>query len=97
MGADSLREFHRWKGPARILGLATLVVASRPGHSELGLSEMDSIASGAAQRVVRLEGPAVDISGQEVRRRIAQGLSVRYQVCDAVRRYIKRHNLYREE
>ena len=38
----------------------------------------------------------VDISGTEIRRRVAKGLSVRYQVPDEVERYIYRYGLYRD-
>ena len=63
--------------------------ANDPIRSEPGLETSD-------HRVVFLEGPMVDISGTEIRRRVAKGLSVRYQVPDEVERYIYRYGLYRD-
>ena len=46
--------------------------------------------------MVFLEGPLFDISGTEIRRRVSQGMSVRYQVPDDVERYIYCYGLYRD-
>ena len=120
MGTDSLKEFHRWKGPEKILALCTLVAAQRPGflgedcvpidalrppvstsevnqqeksqapqtHQEIGLGVV-------GDNVAVLEGPAVSISGTDIRRRGDLGLSTRYQVPDKVEDYIYRFGLYR--
>jgi nicotinate-nucleotide adenylyltransferase len=42
-----------------------------------------------------IEVPAMDISATQVRRRVAEGRSIRYLVPDAVREYIVAHGLYR--
>ena len=60
-----------------------------PLHSEPRLDISDN-------KLVFLEGPLVDISGTEIRRRVSQGMSVRYQVPDDVERYIYCYGLYRD-
>ena len=95
IGADSLKEFPRWKEPARVLELCILAVAPRPGSSELDTAGLEAVGPGASERLVQLKGPMVDISGTEIRRRAALGLSVRYQVPEEVGRYMHHYGLYR--
>ena len=96
VGSDVLPEFHRWKSPDRILNLCRLAVIERPGGPAhpielLAAQYPDAYAAGA---IVSVPGPAVDISASELRRRLAAGDAVRYQIPDAVGDYIRRHGLY---
>lgn len=91
LGSDSSRDFQRWKEPEEILKLCTLAVVPRPGSLDHDLSAISQSKSGSA---VLLEGPMVDISGTEIRRRVSLGLSVRYLVPDDVEHYIRRYGLY---
>ena len=64
----------------------------RPGGSTDGIETLlerfpDAVGSGA---VVAVDGPRVDFSASELRRTLATGQSVRYQIPDAVADYIKR-------
>ena len=96
VGSDVLDQFHRWKEPDCILELCRLAVIERPGGPADGIESLserfpDAVSSGA---VVAVAGPRVDFSASELRRTLAAGQSVRYQVPDAVAEYIKRHGLY---
>jgi nicotinate-nucleotide adenylyltransferase len=95
LGMDSLKDFHRWKEPARILELCTVAAMVRPGHGDFQRESLLAISPAALVRVCFLDSPQVEISGTEIRRRVAQGLSIRYMVPDAVEEYIRRHKLYR--
>ena len=97
VGSDVLDQFHRWKEPESILELCRLAVIERPGGPADGIATLSDrfplqVESGA---VVAVAGPRVDFSASELRRILAAGQSVRYQVPDAVSDYIKRHELYR--
>jgi nicotinate-nucleotide adenylyltransferase len=83
VGSDTYADFARWKDPARIRSLATVVVAARPG------------APNAPQGVHVLDAPLLDISARELRARAARGRSLRYLVMEAALRYIEEHRLYR--
>jgi nicotinate-nucleotide adenylyltransferase len=39
--------------------------------------------------------PQIELSSKEIRRRVAGGLSIRYQTPRAVEKYIETHQLYR--
>ena len=98
VGSDVLEQFHRWKEPEGILALCRLAVIERPGSPDnavatLGQRFPDAVESGA---VMSVAGPRVDFSASELRRILADGQSVRYQVPDAVAEYIKRNGLYRQ-
>ena len=96
LGMDSLETLHRWKEPARLFDLCTLVAVSRPGHGEFDRTSLERIRAGTAEEVVFLEGPAVDVSGAELRRRVRQGLPVVDWVSPQVDSYIREHGLYQE-
>jgi nicotinate-nucleotide adenylyltransferase len=83
LGSDAYADFDRWREPGRIRGLATIVLAARPG------------APNAPQGVPMLDSPLMDISSRELRARAARGRSLRYLVPEAALRYIEEHRLYR--
>ena len=96
VGSDVLAQFHRWKEPENILKLCRLAVIERPGGPADGMAALaekfpDAAASGV---VISVAGPRVDFSASELRRILAAGQSVRYQIPDAVAEYIKQHELY---
>jgi len=83
LGSDAYADFERWREPARIRDLATIVLAARPG------------APNAPGGVRMLDSPLMDISSRELRARAARGRSLRYLVPEAALRYIEEHRLYR--
>ena len=85
MGADSYSEIASWREPRRIAELARLVVYRRHGASAHPVSGFDAIV---------VDSPRIDISGTEIRRRVRDGMSIRYLVPEQVREYILRHGLY---
>lgn len=94
MGSDSLVEFPTWRDPARIVRQATLGVMERPGWA----ADMDALERhipGIRERVVWLDAPRLDLSARDLRRRVREGLPVRYLVPPAVETYIQEHRLYR--
>jgi len=94
MGEDALADLPNWRDPDRILELAMLAVARRPGSTiGEGCPELVAIAPG---RVVWLSMPTVGISASDIRERVQKGLSVRYRVPAAVDAYIREHKLYKD-
>jgi nicotinate-nucleotide adenylyltransferase len=98
LGADSLRDLPQWREPGRICELATLVVANRPDAEPPQWDALAPLVSAerlAEIRRCQVEMPAIGISSRDVRRRVAQGRSIRYQTPRAVEMYITAHALYR--
>lgn len=88
IGGDSARDFHTWREPERIAGLASIAVWARP-EAELPAE----VIPGAGYR--RIEAPLVGLSSTEIRDRVARGRSIRYMTTDGVVEYIENHGLYR--
>jgi nicotinate-nucleotide adenylyltransferase len=96
VGWDSLAELPQWKEPDRLIQLCKLVAVTRPGFSRPDLKALESSVPGVTQRVVWLDIPPVDISATDIRKRVAQGLSIHGLVPEEVESYIKEHKLYRQ-
>jgi len=95
MGMDALNSMHQWKSPKRILELARLVVAVRPGHGALDLGPLEAIDPAIGECLITVALPLIEISGTDLRRRVASGEPYRYLLPDAVGEYIKMNGLYR--
>lgn len=87
IGADELADLPTWKQPERVLELARLGVATRPGHApETGSPRI---------RVFELEPHPV--SSTEIRERVRRGEPIDGLVTPEVARYVAEHGLYRRE
>ena len=94
LGIDAVNALDRWREPAALLRLARLVVMSRSDVREPNWPMLRAIAPNAGDRIELLAVPDIDISSHELRRRIAAGEPIRYQVPDAVWAYIGAQKLY---
>ena len=91
---DSLKELGMWHMPERILEMSTVVGMTRPGFQDFGPRTLDAISPGASAKVVLLNGPLIGISGTDIRRRVSEGLSIKYRVPEPVEAYIYERGLY---
>jgi len=97
IGADSLKDFKKWKSPNELLNAVQLVVARRGGCPEPDWSELAGLAP--PDRLLdieklRLDIPVVEISSTSIRQKIEQNRSIRYLVPAPVEVYIQEHRLY---
>jgi nicotinate-nucleotide adenylyltransferase len=90
IGSDSLADLPHWREPARIVAQAALLVVARPGFR---IPPIEEVRQALGLQVI--ESPLVDIASSDLRRRAAEGKSLRYQVPRAVECYIEQHQLYR--
>ncbi len=95
LGSDSLAELAKWYQPERLLELASLVAVSRPGYAPVNLQGLEATFPGISSRVRLLPIPELAISSADLRRRVQVGLPIRYQVPDAVERFVRERKLYR--
>jgi nicotinate-nucleotide adenylyltransferase len=84
IGADELAALPTWKEPERVLELARLGVAARPGHEPPRPSS----------RVELFELEPQPISSSEIRRRVREGRPIGDLVVPAVAEYIGAQGLY---
>jgi nicotinate-nucleotide adenylyltransferase len=95
MGADVAAGLESWREPARVIELAGLGIAGRPG-SVLDEAEAALERLGASGRYELIRMPEIGVSSTLVRGRIAEGRSVRYLVPEAIARLIDERGIYRE-
>jgi nicotinate-nucleotide adenylyltransferase len=84
IGADQLAALPGWKEPERVLELARIGVAARPGHEP----------PVASPRVEVFELEPHPVSSSELRRRVREGNSIDGFVVPAVAAYIAARGLY---
>ena len=87
IGADELAAFPTWKEPERVLELARLGVATRPGYAP----------ATASPRIQIFELEPHPVSSSEIRRLAASGEPLEGLVAPAVAQYIAEHRLYRDD
>ncbi len=97
VGSDAAAGFARWKQPARILELATLVVAARPGYHLVDVDALADAVPGARTRVVVVEPALVDVSASHIRQMVGEGASIAGLVPQEVAEYIEAHGLYKSK
>ncbi len=91
-GADATLELPTWHRASELPRHCEFIAATRPGSD---LSHMaQTIGAEMARHVRFMPIPGIDISSTDLRRRVAEGRSVRYQTPDAVADYIRDFSLY---
>jgi nicotinate-nucleotide adenylyltransferase len=93
VGADIAETLPAWHEPRRLLELASLAVAARPGVDRAGVAR--SLATLGDQRSVEfLDAPLIDVSSSQARERLVAGAPIDRMVGEAVAAYIGAHGLY---
>ena len=95
LGGDIALGLPTWHEPEAVLGLATLAIAERSGASRADVAGRLDEAFGGVASLEFFDMPRIDISSSQIRRRIADGQSIRYLVPDAVADRIEQGRLYR--
>ena len=98
IGSDTLPELHLWKDAQELLRLCRFATMARPGFDLKAMTEKTlNLAPDLAQALLAnvAIGHQVEISASDIRYRVAEGMSIRYLVPDAVDMYIAEHTLYR--
>ena len=83
IGEDNVATLDRWRRFDELKKMVRFVVLDRTGSQ--------------AQRDYQIVRGKIDISATEIRKRVAQGQSIRYLVPPAVEEIIQREKLYREQ
>lgn len=95
MGADSLFDFEKWVYPDKIASTATIIVAVRDLYDtkELDL-KIRHLQNKWNVKMYLLNTPNFSISSHDIRNRIKNKMSVKYQLPDEVINFIENNRLY---
>ncbi len=95
MAADSLQAIDSWREPDRLLERIEWIVGPRPGAPLPDRGMLEDRFGAAAARIHLLDGPSLDVSSSDIRRRVAAGHAIRYLVPRGVEELIVDRGLYR--
>ncbi len=97
IGGDSLLELHTWREMDALLELCEIATLRRPGFEPAPRPETLRLPAPWPEKLLRniFPGHQIEISATDIRRRAAQGLSLRYFVPFSVETYIVHHQLYK--
>lgn len=94
LGVDEALDIPNWHEAESLPDLVRFIAAPRPGFD---LAELKTRLPARFYAAVEfLPMAPMDISGTEIRARVASGRSIRYLVPDSVEAYIRKHRLYVE-
>lgn len=94
MGADVAASLESWRRPERVLELARIAVAARPGVDRTVVDEVLA-RLGPARGAVTVAMPEIGISSTMLRERVRVGRPIRWLVPGAVAEEIAARELYR--
>ena len=110
MGGDAVLQLHTWHEWEQLFGLAHIVVGYRPGftleerihsataelqrHYQQRLCAANALSQQPCGGITELAIPKLEISATDIRRRVAEGRTIRYLLPSAVADYIHQHQLY---
>jgi nicotinate-nucleotide adenylyltransferase len=84
-GSDALKDLFSWKDINDIFKISKFIVANRPGYP------VKEVPEGIDTVVIS----PIEVSSEDIRRRVREGKSIRYLVPEKVRSYIEEHRLYK--
>ena len=97
IGADTLEDLVNWHKVKELVNECIIVTACRPGYVQNDLNFLYEVLADYQVMLIKdhlLATPLIEISATEIRKRVAAGLSVRYQLPEAVLDYIRKRKLY---
>lgn len=91
IGADSLLDLHHWYHASELIKECNLIIVGRPGY-QVSWAGMDTEILALERNFVEIAN--CDISSTQIRKRIANGKSVRHMVPDRVWELIEQNRWY---
>ena len=94
-GADAILDITTWKDYKELLNTCCFIAASRPGYSLSKLKDvLGPLSPEITKKIKLLEIPAMAISSTFIRRRVAEGKTIKYLTPESVEQYIYKNRLY---
>lgn len=88
IGADLIKDFHKWKEPEKISKLSNIVAVNREESGNLDKKNIEKY------NIKIIIAPRIDISSTLIRERIKKNKAFRYFLNDKVYNYIISNKLY---
>lgn len=88
IGADLIKNFHKWKEPKKLSNLANIVAVNRENNENLFKENIEKY------NIKIIIAPRIDISSTLIRERIKKNKAFKYFLKDKVYNYIVSNKLY---
>jgi nicotinate-nucleotide adenylyltransferase len=95
MGGDSLRDLPSWDQPESLIAQCERIIVMQRPNADFDIETVLEQFPALRQRLVLLDVPQIEISGQVIRQRARSGGAYRYFVPEPIYAYIEKHQLYR--
>ncbi len=89
LGIDNLIELPKWKEPEKLFSLSEVIVINRPDY------DLKNSKPEFAELATFITVPYLEISSTLIRKKVAEGKSIRYMTDIKVEEYIYGNNLYK--
>ena len=94
IGADSLKDLPTWYQSMELVKQCHFIATTRP-NVKVGVTELKKFFGKLyKEKIHQVITPGIEISSTEIRRRVKEGLSIKYLVPEFVEEYIKKERLY---
>lgn len=93
-GADAILEIATWKEVNELAKMCNFIAATRPGYKLEHFHKCTDLPASIVEKVHFIEVPALAISSSDIRKRVQDGLPIKYLLPENVEMYIKKHRLY---
>ena len=94
-GTDAFIDIESWKEYKELLSIAKFIVMTRQVlNSELLDEKIELFIKEYGANITKIEIPTLDISSTDIRRRIREGISIKYLLPESVEKYILKNRLY---
>lgn len=97
IGSDTLPELCQWRDIGGILALCRIVTVARPGFELAALKRRSlKLKPPWPRRLLKdvVAGHGLNVSSSNIRYRVAEGMTIRYLVPQAVEAYVHEQHLY---
>lgn len=95
IGADSLKDLPTWYQAKELVSKCHFIATTRP-NVKVKFSEVKKFFGKLGkEKIHQVTTPGIEISSTEIRRRVQEGLSIKYLVPEVVEEYIAKENLYK--
>lgn len=100
-GADAVWEILTWKDADKLADECVFIAATRPGYSLEKFKRLHVLPENRERKkgkplVHIMEIPALAISSTDIRRRVKEGMPIRYLVPEGVANYIYKQGFYKK-
>mgnify|MGYP000946546579 CR=1 FL=1 len=98
-GADAIMEIVTWKDVDLLFENCSFIAATRPGFNLTKMRQrlQKDLKKEYLSKIIPIEVPAMAISSTDIRKRVAEGRTIKYLLPESAENYIYKNDLYKND